>query len=92
MGEIVKYTCKKCGFTADDLAIGPSMFQNAHNEIVRCVDCDEVMTKPVDENNIVIEKYRKCNQCGGSNFVIWDKVCPKCGCEKFESKLTGWWD
>lgn len=92
MGAIVQYTCMQCGFVADDLAIGPSLFQNVHHEIVRCIGCDNVMTKPVDADNIVVEKYRKCHICGGTDFVVWDGVCPKCGCKELKFEHTGWWN
>lgn len=92
MGVIVKFTCKQCGFVADDLAIGPSMFQDVLQKIVRCTGCDEIMTMPVDADNVVLEKFRKCHKCGGTDFVIWDGVCPKCGCKDFEMEDVGWWD
>lgn len=92
MGAIIQYTCKQCGFVADDLAIGPSVFQSVHHEIVRCTGCDKVMTKPVDEENVVVEKYRKCHICGGTDFVIWNGICPKCGNKDLDFEQTGWWD
>lgn len=68
------------------------MFQDVNHKIVRCTGCAKVMTMPVDADNVVLEKYRKCHICGGTDFVFWNGICPKCGNKDLDFEQTGWWD
>ena len=92
MGILVKYTCKKCGYVADDIAIGPSAFQNIMQAVVKCTKCNNIMSRPVDADWVVVEKYRKCSFCDCKEFVKWDGHCPQCGSIEISGEDVGWWD
>lgn len=91
MGVIVNYTCKHCGFIADEVFVGPGW---ASTQVpVLCQDCGRVSSTAIDDRtNTLVEKYATCRHCGSKNIVVWDNKCPRCGSEDFDEECVGMWD
>lgn len=91
MGVIVKYTCKHCGFVADDVFIGPGIA--CYQEPVICKDCGYVMSTSINEaTRTILPQYTHCKKCGGPNLVLWDYRCPKCGSTSIDEETVEMWD
>lgn len=91
MGVIVKYKCKQCGVIADDIFLGPGW--TCYQEPVICKDCGNIMSTSINESTrAILPQYAHCKRCGGSNLIIWDHKCPKCGKTEIEEDPVGMWD
>ena len=91
MGRILKYRCKKCGCILDTMFLGPGFMGIGMQKGFECMECHNVMGKPVDNQGKILEDEKKCIFCDSKNLVSWDGLCPKCG-NKMDSKCIGFWD
>lgn len=91
MGVIVNYTCKHCGFIADEVFLG--LGWASCRKAVLCKDCGNVTSAPIDERtNTILSKYSRCIKCQGTNLVLWDGKCPKCNSAEIDEEAVGMWD
>lgn len=91
MGVIVNYTCKHCGFVADEVFVGPGWATT--QETFLCKDCGNVSSAPIDERtSTILPKYSHCNKCNGTNLVPWNGKCPRCGSTDIDEEAVGMWD
>lgn len=70
MGAILNYKCTKCDFKADDLALGLRFAAMLY--AFMCTGCKLVFSKPVDGEENVVERFRTCHICGGTEWVRWN--------------------
>jgi len=100
MGEILNLTCS-CGYEAEDLHVGCGMAGHDWcRELAVCSHCCEIVTIRATA------KQRGCPACrrkvavvqlpvlatGGSESVLLDTPCPRCGQEAMRVTEVGIWD
>ena len=89
MGASAIFICDKCGFETDELSLGPGFA--VFLEAFICQDCHHIMEKPINDDWKILEGHEKCDQCGKTNLIKWNNICPKCG-GFMRLEPAGMWD